>query len=1030
MKNVLIKIVPLECRIFNMIIILIITLIVTSIIALIAPNPLLSQTPASPSNWMYPDGNMNATKYNKYPSTKEQKFENIKIKWFTNSIRGDVQPLIGNIVNNSPIIDNSELFPFAPNEIAAVIGDSLFIFDGAGKLLANLHLEQDLRITGIIGVSALLDTSATTYSPEDSKRTLVLGFETIESKIEGNTAVCYLGGWKTNGKFGLVKKLGINLIKSTEQQTYDYFPNASASLKPVYARQRTNESGYVIFATVNMSQPKEGSNWPDNLIYDEWGNPYRTPYFRGLTSFRIEGGENLTVVEGDEFQYRLHLAPQVNFAQPSISKIFNNSTNNILLPCLPNIVGNNNPIANSQIPNIETLPEQSYLFNFKLERNGFIDQMEDGISDFVLVSEVDSSARIRAYFMDLNNGENYTQTYILMTTEYSGVGKPKSSGRAGLFMFDATSDRLYTTDPEYYDYERSPFYGGRNHYWSVAVGDVDGKNMSNSLGIYYPNNRGNEIIVTQSTRKFAYPNSRLMILRYNDNEPPTPKASSPGENLNYLDTICSGNIQGWVAAVNDIDGIDGKDEILVVDGSDIFVLRMCDYASVEFQNGKYFDTVFTYNFLNQTVMSAAVADVDGDGKNEIIVTTNEGMFVLGAPLERTIIMIGLKENYQSDWCFGDTVKVTWKNVIVGDGRVNILFQKTKNGVIMPDSIIVLQSNYLNNRDTMVYNLVINSNIIGIEGRIIIQNIVNPEINADTTGLLRFHKPMIASSNIGFIDTIYSGAKVTITGQASCTDSIKLYYSFDQKNWILVGKTEVEPNTDTFNLTSEIPCMPFFECRTNKVDSLIFGKMIFSRYSSQDSTEIFPLVIRPAILPITIDPCDYACASRVFRWQLLDTTARGLMNVLMSKDDGKTFEYLGSTLINSSYYVWDVPANVTNPVHVRLCSDMYCYQADTTFWNFQPRYIRTVAPNPLRIPYEAEIIYQVDDDVNVTIRILDQSNRYVKEVVKNLPRKGGFIYCDYWDGRLEDKTPVANGMYYILLEFSNGLKEVYPIYIRN
>jgi hypothetical protein len=428
-------------------------------------------------------------------------------------------------------------------------------------------------------------------------------------------------------------------------------------------------------------------------------------------------------------------------------------------------------------------------------------------------------------------------------------------------------------------------------------------------------------------------------------------------------------------------------------------------------------------------MSAAVADVDGDGKNDIIVTTNEGMFILGTPLERTIELLEFKDNHQMDWCFGDTVKVKWQNIIVGDGRVNILLQKTRNGVLIPDSVIVLRSNFLNNIDTMVFNLIVTQSIAGIECRIIIQSTTNPEKNADTTGVLRFHKPAIAS-NLGIIDTVYSGAQVTISGQASCTDSIKLYYSFDRTNWILVGNTNVDLNTDSFYLTSEIPCMPIFECRANKVDSLIYGKMIFSRHATIDSTDVFPLIIKPAILPIVIDTCDNVCASRTFRWELLDTTARGLMNILMSKDDGETFDYLGAVLINTGYYVWNVPSDTRNPVIVRLCNDEYCYRIDTTLWNFLPKYIKTVAPNPLMLPYEAEIVYQVDDDVDVTLRVIDQSNRYVKEIIKNVSHKGGFIYCERWDGRLEDKTAVANGMYYFLLEFSNGVKEVYPIYIRN
>jgi hypothetical protein len=122
--------------------------------------------------------------------------------------------------------------------------------------------------------------------------------------------------------------------------------------------------------------------------------------------------------------------------------------------------------------------------------------------------------------------------------------------------------------------------------------------------------------------------------------------------------------------------------------------------------------------------------------------------------------------------------------------------------------------------------------------------------------------------------------------------------------------------------------------------------------------------------------------------------------------------------------------VTTPVILRFCGGDHCFQCDTMIWNYHPKYIKTVAPNPLKIPYEADIVYQVDEDVSVTMRIIDQSNRYVKTIIENERRRGGAAYCEKWNGRLDDQTPVSNGMYYIMIELSNGVQEIYPIYIRN
>jgi hypothetical protein len=153
------------------------------------------QTSASPSNWMYPDGNLAATKHNSNRSIVYQEIDSLKVKWFSPEIRGDIQPLIGNIVHNPPIIANSSIFPYSPNEIVAVVGDTLIIIDGAGKLLDKfcITINKDYG-NEIIGVSALLDTSSGVGSQENASRTLILGFESIEAERSDSLAVTYIGG--------------------------------------------------------------------------------------------------------------------------------------------------------------------------------------------------------------------------------------------------------------------------------------------------------------------------------------------------------------------------------------------------------------------------------------------------------------------------------------------------------------------------------------------------------------------------------------------------------------------------------------------------------------------------------------------------------------------------------------------------------------------------------------------------------------------------------------------------------------------
>ena len=980
------------------------------------------QTPASPSNWMYPDGNLSATKYNKNRSERFQLVDSFKTKWFSNEIRGDVQPLIGNIVHNSPIILNSSEFRYSPNEITAIIGDTLVILDGSGKSLTHFSVKNsDYTGNEIIGISALLDTSSSLASPEYSGRTLILGFESIEAERSDSLAVTYLGGWNhALDSFHFIRMIALNL-QYDPIKLHDYLPNYSASLKPVYARKRylddwgvpDDSAGYMVYVTSDMSQPRADRS-------------KERPYFRGLTAFNLHHS-NITFpmpVKGDEFEYRIHLGPQVSFAQPSISSLSDwDTTNNILLPCMASSVGANDYVYNSQVW-ISTAPDLSYLFNFKLDKDGVL---SEGNGAWELYDEVDSKPRVRSYFVELTDAYyGWEDTYILATTEYNGTGNPISSGRSGMFLFDFWGMPLYdfyATDDEQ---EMLPFFAGTNHYWSIGVGNVDGWN--NEWTPYYPNNPGKEIIATQSTRDFAYAGNRLMVLRYNSSPFLTPKASPPGTSLRNFDTICTFPIQGWLAAVNDLDGdmSNGKDEILLVSGSTIFVLRMNDYQSVNFRSGQYFDTVFTHRFGNETITSASIADVDGDGRNDIVVTTNIGLYVIGTPLERTIdILTKIGDTtYQTDWCFGDTVKITWKNIIQGNSLVNILFQEAGNYNLIP-----LATNYPNGNDTAVFNLVIDNSLAGKEGYVIVQSVTNSNVNADTTSLFIFHKPNI-TANVGSFDTLIVGGEFTITGEYECVDNIELYYSFDSTEWFYVADANLDSLSNNYEITTMIPCIPVFDCVENKNDTTIFGKIIYKRYNSFDST-IFPLTIKPANFALTIEPCETICPDRIIRWDIPDSSLiNEIITILMSIDTGKTFVEIGVVPVFRQQYIFNVPANITTPIILRFCGETNCFKSDTTLWNYAPKYIKTVAPNPLKIPFEAEIVYQIDEDVTATMRIIDQANKYVKTIIEDEKRIGGFAYCERWNGRLDDNTPVSNGMYYIMLELSNGLMEIYPIYIRN
>ncbi len=143
-----------------------------------------------------------------------------------------------------------------------------------------------------------------------------------------------------------------------------------------------------------------------------------------------------------------------------------------------------------------------------------------------------------------------------------------------------------------------------------------------------------------------------------------------------------------------------------------------------------------------------------------------------------------------------------------------------------------------------------------------------------------------------------------------------------------------------------------------------------------------------------------------------------------------WDLIGIVPIDSMIFTWNLPYNLPDRIQLRVCGGNGCFRFDTILTNASPKYINTVSPNPFRPNYgQMEIVYVVPQDDFVTIRILDQANRIVRILVDNQARQGNIIYCDKWDGYNSKSEPIANGMYYIWFELSNGTKEIYPIFIR-
>lgn len=954
----------------------------------------------SPANWLYPNGNMESTRSQSIPSLR-QSVDSIVLKWSTVEISGDIQPLIGNIKSNPKILPT---FLWSPNEITAVIKDHIVVIDGSGKLLTRTPIPS-AYVNYIRGISILYDSNAVEPTV-NTTAPVVMGLETLEAEnLKDSLIYSYIAGFdKGKDSVVLIKRMSINVGS--------FNPNLFGSVTPVLGRSNSGQT--TVYAAVNMSNPAI----PSVITGD-------VPYFRGLAQFNtatIFTTFPLPDVK-DLDTRRLTLGPEVSLYPPSIAGLGGGRIG-MALPVLPsNSITEllSNPIT------VSTYGDRPYLMSFDIQGS----QINEGIAPRELTSLLDATRNrplIRPYYVKLTDGgaANAENWFVLVSEEYKGIDS--SHGGARLHLYNPQGDPVTTPN----DPITPSFNGASNHYWSVAVGNVDGAS-SNELLPYYPNNPGNEIVVTQSSKEFAYPGSRLFVLRWRTGAP-VEKINKPGTFLTAFDTIVSAPINGWVAAVNDFDGgIDEKSEIFIVDRSTVYILRLRDYSSAELRFGSPFDTLKVLNFPDETITSLEVADLEGDGANDIVITTLNRTYLYGKRIPGSLQLLEPKIQLfpSQEYCLGDSVTVRWTNLLKGQDKVHIFFQRYSDTTRL-NRRDTLKLNFSNVLDTLTYTFKVDSTRLGIEGRLIIQSANSIDLR-DSSAIIRFPKPKVVISSPAK-DSIFSiGYPIEIKGIASCLDSLLLQYHTDSVWVTLQTLTTTVPS---FLFSTTVPCLPIFRLDTTKKDTSIDIRVIGigSRINVIDTSAVFALKVRPAPLAITIDPPPtIACPSRKITWDALSVPSSLIcdtVGVYVSIDSGVTFRHVDNIPFANNGFDWDVPLNLQDSAAIiRLSCDMGCISTDTLVRNITVKYISLVSPNPFDPPTEiAQVIYSVPQQTNVTIRIYDQANRLVAEPVTNENRLTGIAYCDHWDGNTRLGV-AANGMYYISIEMSNGSREVYPIFVK-
>ncbi|ROL60313.1 hypothetical protein D9V87_02075 [Bacteroidetes/Chlorobi group bacterium MS-B_bin-24] len=942
---------------------------------------------ASPAVWLFPNGTPQGTRYQSILSYP-QDLKNFIVKWKNNSIAGDVQILVGNIINDAKI---DEDFPYAPNEIVAVVGGKIVVVDGKGFA----HKSNSFGFPYIRNVSVLFDTLSNTFYPNPTS-SLLIGLETIEFENPKDMLLyTYIAGYDS-------KADTVALIKRLILDMREYKPNVYGSIKPFFGRRYGKD--FLVFAAVNTIRPEAKET-----------DPVRAPFLRGLALFPSNNVVYTFPMPDitDNPNFRVTLGPEISFTSPSL---FYSSGN--FLCAVPNYP---TPNLNCNIPSIVSLERTNTAKSYLLSYTFVNDQIRQTFPPLELNSILDNNGtrqRIKPIFVTLNNSYNSDSVYILVAEEYSGIDS--SMGISRLHLFDSKGNAV--TLPN--DSLSPSFVGLSNHHWSIAVGNVDGKSTNNFLP-YYPNNPGNEIVATYSSKFRMVPGNKLLVLRYREGNP-IPKTSPPYSYLFPFDTICTFSISGWVAAVNDLDkDTSGKDEIVLVNGSQLLVLRLRDYNSFEFKIGKPFDTLFAKEFPSETIFDALIADVDGDAKNDIVVLTNNYLYLIGSPLPKLIEVQTPKysDNIVQEFCFGDTIAVVLNSKIKTTTNINLRFIPERNGLFDYKASFFVANNIAISSKVVQVPIVADNRLVGKTGLIYVENSLDSSEVFDSTAIIRINPPSAAVDS-SYLQQWFYLDNIQIGCFAKCIDTLYLEYLNTNNKWELVDK-RINPSPSEMFLVS-LPCMQIFDYNGQEINGKVDFRFVSTKDGFRDTSLPFNVRVKPRNFLVYYDSSNTICCSKIFRWERLT----GCDTIEIHLNLGAQYFKIAALPIEQSQFVLEQKRNYPDLLPLRFICRKNCLAVDTLIYISKPSIINTVAPNPFNPKTDVlEISYILTNDARVSVKILDAANRLVKELISSVQRQSNTYYCEYWDGRNYDGSLVDPGLYYIFLQLSDGNQEIFPIFVK-
>jgi hypothetical protein len=584
--------------------------------------------------------------------------------------------------------------------------------------------------------------------------------------------------------------------------------------------------------------------------------------------------------------------------------------------------------------------------------------------------------------------------WLLISTENH---TPQDTGTARVFVYDAT-----TSQASIGSYFNSDI---RDIGWSIVAADVDGSDNSEPREPDLIPNKGDEIVgALRRSDGSDIDTNRLYLFRWN-----FPVPQGIGQEFSFH-MFASFPFSGRLMASGDlVSDPQGRQEIIVANGNTLRILQLRAYSDPAFStqplSRKPFRIVDEITF-DSRIVSAVIADLEGDGLNDIVVTTDSATYAIGRPPALPFGLVTVSDTV----CVSEPASIRWHRR-AGDGEegTRIILRGASR-----DTTIDLASN---SGDSLT---IAPGALQPGRYRVIIQDPLLPAL-VDSSRTITVRAQSIGSLGIVPTEGIV-GSTVEITNvPVSCAEGFQLQYSYDQTAWTRAAGGPSQ-NGAYVSATTTLVCPPQVAC------GLADRLMVYFRLvdaSGVITSPVDSILLRIPPIPINVTPgVESVTRKRRITWEKTDFSCPTLRISLEAPGVAtwsQTVDRIGGQ------YDLDVPVQFSGEITLRICCDkpaQACEYGKATILTEEADESNYIAPNPFdpeRDPDGARILYSLTKAGSVTVTIYDASRAIVRRLLQTEEQEPGFHGELFWDGRNERREIVANGTYICVIESDSGAR---------